>query len=73
MRTATISSIQNGMATVVYRAKSKDASIAMPILDTPANKTLQPGDNVVVAELNGKRDGIVIGKYWNTKNYPREE
>lgn len=73
MRTATISSIKKGMATVVYRTKSKEASNAMPILDTPANKTLQPGDNVVVAELNGKRDGIVVGKYWNEKNYPQKE
>lgn len=73
MRTATISSIKKGMATVVYQTKSKEASNAMPILDTTANKTLQPGDNVVVAELNGKRDGIVVGKYWNEKNYPQKE
>ncbi len=73
MRTAIISGIDKGMAKVVYGTRSKEASNAMPILDSPSNKTLKPGDRVIVAALNGKKDGIVLGRYWNVKNQPKEE
>lgn len=73
MRTAIISSVKEGMATVVYSAKKGDASNPMPIFDTLPNRSLRPGDKVIVAELNGKKDGIVMGKYWNSNNYPQKE
>lgn len=73
MRTAVLSSIKDGMATVVYRVKTGEASNPMPVLANLENKSLKPGDRVIVASLNGKKDGIVLGKYWNTKNPPKEE
>lgn len=72
MRTAVLSSMKKGMATVVYGAGNGEASNPMPVLDNPANQTLGPGDRVVVAPLNGMKDGIVLGKYWNKKNQPEE-
>lgn len=66
MRTGRVSSIQNGMATVVYGNGS--ASGKMPVL---ALGTLpEVGDMVVVAPLNGRADGIVLGRYWNENNIP---
>ncbi|MCM1245906.1 MAG: hypothetical protein NC293_09730 [Roseburia sp.] len=61
MRKAVISSIKDGMATVVYG--SGEASNPMPVLAVSDNMSLKPGDRVAVAPLEGKRDGIVIGTY----------
>lgn len=67
MNTAIITSVKDGMATVRY-GKKGEASNPMPILESLASVSLKPGDRVVVAPLNGKKDGIVLGRYWN-KNY----
>lgn len=69
MRTATITNIEKGMATVVY-TKNGEASNPMPILANPMNVLPKVGDKVIVAPLNGKKDGIVLGGYWNKKNHP---
>lgn len=71
MNTAIITSVKDGMATVRYGGKG-EASNPMPILENPANSSLRPGDRVVVAPLNGKKDGIVLGRYWNQNNLPGE-
>lgn len=70
MRTAVISSVKDGMATVVYGTRKGEASNPMPILASTSNRTLGSGDRVVVAPLDGKKDGIVLGRYWNRKNFP---
>lgn len=69
MNTAIITSVKDGMATVRYGAKG-EASNPMPILENPANVSIKPGDRVVVAPLNGKKDGIILGRYWNQNNLP---
>lgn len=69
MKTAIVTSVKNGMATVRY-GKSGEASNPMPILESQANASLLPGDRVVVAPLNGKKDGIILGRYWNQNNLP---
>lgn len=71
MKTAIITAVKDGMATVRYGAR-EEASTPMPILENPANISLRPGDRVVVASLNGKKDGIVLGRYWNQNNLPGE-
>lgn len=68
MKKAVISNIENGMATVVYG--SGEASNPMPILAGFSNLSLKPGDRVVVSHLEGKKDGIVLGTYWNETNRP---
>lgn len=68
MKKAVISSIKDGMATVVYG--SGEASNPMPILAGFSNLSLKPGDRVAVASLDGKKDGIVLGTYWNETNPP---
>lgn len=69
MRKATITGIKNGMATVVY-CKTGKSSGPMPILSNPMNELPEVGDLVVVAPLDGRRDGIVLGTYWNQNNIP---
>lgn len=71
MNTAIVTSVKDGMVAVRYGARG-EASTPMPILENPANISLQPGDRVVVAPLNGKKDGIVLGRYWNQNNLPGE-
>lgn len=71
MNTAIVTSVKDGMATVIY-GKKGEASNLMPILENPASVSLKPGDWVVVAPLNGKKDGIVLGRYWNKNNLPGE-
>ena len=73
MRTAIIRSVSGGMAAVVYNTGGCEASNPMPVLAQPLNQSLQPGDKVVVAPLNGKKDGIVLGKYWNEMNFLEKE
>ncbi len=73
MRTAIISDIKDGMATVVYSERSGDASNPMPVFVSSSNARLRVGDRVVVASLNGKKDGIVLGKYWNPGYSPETE
>lgn len=73
MRTAVISSVKDGMATVVYETKTREASNPMPILANAMNVLPKVGDRVVVAPLNGKKDGIILGTYWNMKNLPKQE
>ncbi len=70
MRTAVLSSVKDGMATVVYGSSGREASNPMPIFVSKENLSLKPGDRVVVAPLEGKKDGIVLGKYWNRNNLP---
>lgn len=70
MRVAVLSSVKDGMATVVYGLRGGEASNPMPILASEGNLSLKPGDRVVVAPLEGKKDGIVLGKYWNRNNLP---
>ncbi len=71
MKTAIVTSVKDGMATVRYGVRG-EASNPMPILENPANASLNPGDRVVVAPLNEKKDGIVLGRYWNQNNPPGE-
>lgn len=71
MNTAIVTSVKDGMITVRY-GRNGEASNPMPILENPANASLKPGDRVVVAPLNGKKDGVVLGRYWNKNNLPGE-
>ena len=71
MNTAIVTSVKDGMITVRY-GRNGEASNPMPILEIPANVSLKPGDRVVVAPLNGKKDGVVLGRYWNKNNLPGE-
>lgn len=70
MRKATVSSVKAGMATVVYSSGEGEASNPIPILAHEMNRGLKAGDRVVVAALDGKKDGIVLGKFWNKNNRP---
>lgn len=71
MNTAIVTSVKDGMITVRY-GRNGEASNPMPILENPANVSLKPGDWVVVAPLNGKKYGVVLGRYWNKNNLPGE-
>lgn len=71
MNTAIVTSVKDGMVTVRY-GRNGEASNPMPLLETPANVSIKPGDWVVVAPLNGKKDGVVLGRYWNKNNLPGE-
>ncbi len=74
LRTGTISGFKEGMATVVYGNGSGEASVSMPVLVSADNRKLKPGDPVVVAPLNGKKDGIVLGRFWSRGTpYQRSE
>ena len=71
MNTAIVTSVKDGMITVRY-GRNGEASNPMPILENPPNVSLKPGDWVVVAPLNGKKDGVVLERYWNKNNLPGE-
>lgn len=74
IRVGRISSVnyENGTARVVYKDRGDSVTMELPLL---SYEYMMPevDDLVLVAHLpNGSEAGILLGRYWNSKNKPRE-
>lgn len=74
IRVGKVSSIDyaNGLVSVAYRDKDNSVSQPLPMLSELYDMP-KVGDQVLVLHLsNGTEAGLVLGRYWNDKNKPKE-
>jgi phage baseplate assembly protein gpV len=74
IRIGKVSSIDyaKGLVRVAYHDKDNSVTQPLPML---SDKYLMPsvGDQIIVLHLsNGTEAGLVLGRYWNDKNAPKE-
>lgn len=76
IRIGKVSSInyEKGMMRVTYPDRDDAVTAEIPVLSfTDEYKMPQIGDEVMVSHFsNGSAAGIVMGRYWNKKNTPRD-
>lgn len=74
IRVGRVSSIDyaKGLVSVTYPDKDSSVTKPLPMLSAAYNMP-NVGDQVLVLHLsNGAEAGLVLGRYWNDKNMPKE-